>query len=161
MLGNDTDPDSPTLTAALGSGPGHGTLTLNANGSFTYAPAGNYTGPDSFTYTASDGQAQSAAATVALTVVEVPDDQEAQALADMVLGLKAAGAVNAGQANSLLVKINQIVSTLQQNKNNVACNLLKAFVNEVNSLVATGVLSSAQAAPLLAKAANLMAERGC
>ncbi|MBP1634773.1 MAG: repeat-containing protein, partial [Acidobacteria bacterium] len=161
VLGNDTDPDSPTLTAALASGPGHGTLTLNANGSFTYAPAGNYTGPDSFTYTASDGQAQSAAATVALTVVEVPDDQEAQALADMVLGLKAAGAVNAGQANSLLVKINQIVSTLQQNKNNVACNLLKAFVNEVNSLVATGVLSPAQAAPLLAKAANLMAERGC
>ena len=34
VLGNDTDVDSDTLTAVLVSGPAHGTLTLNANGSF-------------------------------------------------------------------------------------------------------------------------------
>ena len=55
VLGNDSDPDSEPLTAVLVTGPGHGTLTLNANGSFTYTPAANYTGPDSFTYRASDG----------------------------------------------------------------------------------------------------------
>ena len=37
------------------SGPTHGTLTLNANGSFTYTPAANYNGADSFTYQANDG----------------------------------------------------------------------------------------------------------
>ena len=53
MLSNDTDVDSPTLAAVLVSGPAHGTVTLNANGSFTYTPAANFNGPDSFTYTKS------------------------------------------------------------------------------------------------------------
>ena len=52
MLGNDTDADGQSLTAALVTGPAHGTLTLNADGSFTYTPAANYNGTDSFTYTA-------------------------------------------------------------------------------------------------------------
>ena len=58
MLGNDTDVDGNTLTAALVSGPAHGTLTLNANGSFTYTPAANYNGSDSFTYRANDGSSE-------------------------------------------------------------------------------------------------------
>ena len=36
VLANDTDPDGDTLSAVLVSGPAHGTLSLNANGSFTY-----------------------------------------------------------------------------------------------------------------------------
>ena len=44
-----------TLTAALVGGPAHGTLTLNADGSFTYTPTANYNGTDSFTYKANDG----------------------------------------------------------------------------------------------------------
>ena len=56
MLGNDADPDAATtLTAVLVSGPAHGTLTLNADGSFTYTPDANYSGPDSFIYRANDG----------------------------------------------------------------------------------------------------------
>ena len=38
------------LTFAKASDPAHGTLTLNANGSYTYTPAANFTGADSFTY---------------------------------------------------------------------------------------------------------------
>ena len=60
MLANDSDPDGDPLTAVLVTGPAHGTLTLNANGSFTYTPTANYTGPDSFIYRASDGANQSA-----------------------------------------------------------------------------------------------------
>jgi VCBS repeat-containing protein len=63
VLGNDTDPDSTTLTVALVAGTTHGTLTLNANGSFSYAPAANYHGPDSFTYRANDGSLNSGIAT--------------------------------------------------------------------------------------------------
>ena len=59
MLANDTDADGDPLTAVLVTGPSHGTLTLNANGSFTYTPAANYNGTDTFTYRANDGTADS------------------------------------------------------------------------------------------------------
>jgi VCBS repeat-containing protein len=71
VLANDTDADViDTLTATLGTGPSHGTLTLHADGSFVYAPNAGYTGSDSFTYTASDGLATSGSATVSLTVTD-------------------------------------------------------------------------------------------
>jgi VCBS repeat-containing protein len=54
VLDNDTDIDSPDLTAALVRGPANGTLTLNADGSFTYTPAATFSGQDNFTYRASD-----------------------------------------------------------------------------------------------------------
>jgi VCBS repeat-containing protein len=73
VLANDSDLDGDALSAALGSGPAHGTLVLNANGSFTYTPAANFHGSDSFTYRASDGDLASDAATVAITVTSVND----------------------------------------------------------------------------------------
>src|SRR5262249_8706938 len=68
VLANDTDPDSPTLTAVLVTGPSHGTLTLNANGSFTYVPDGSAAASDSLTYRASDGSLTRNRATVRITV---------------------------------------------------------------------------------------------
>jgi VCBS repeat-containing protein len=73
VLANDTDVDGDPLHAILVSGPAHGTLALNADGSFTYAPNANYNGADSFTYRANDGQADSNVATVNLTVNPVND----------------------------------------------------------------------------------------
>ncbi len=75
VLANDTDPDTgDTLTAVFVSGPSHGALTLNANGSFSYTPAPNYNGPDSFSYKARDARgAESSAATVSITVNAVND----------------------------------------------------------------------------------------
>src|SRR2546425_6037606 len=60
VLANDTDVDGDPLRAVLVSQPTHGSLTLNGNGSFSYTPAANYNGPDSFTYKANDAQADSA-----------------------------------------------------------------------------------------------------
>ena len=79
VLANDSDADGDTLTATLVSGPAHGTLALNANGSFTYTPAANYCGPDSFTYTLGDGHGGSDTATVSITVVCVNDPPDAVA----------------------------------------------------------------------------------
>src|SRR5262249_31727236 len=73
VLGNDTDPEGQPLTAQLVSGPAHGTLTFNANGSFTYTPAANYNGPDEFWYRASDGVYFGNAVAVTLTVNPVND----------------------------------------------------------------------------------------
>jgi VCBS repeat-containing protein len=74
VLGNDSDSDTASvLTAALVTGPAHGTLTLNANGSFTYMPNANFQGADSFTYKANDGAIDTNVATVSITVTSVND----------------------------------------------------------------------------------------
>jgi uncharacterized delta-60 repeat protein len=68
VLSNDTDADGDHLAATLVSGVSHGALTLNSDGSFTYTPAANFFGADSFTYKAGDGVGNSAAATVQIAV---------------------------------------------------------------------------------------------
>ncbi|WP_173010293.1 Ig-like domain-containing protein, partial [Mycolicibacterium sp. P9-64] len=73
VLSNDTNAGSGPLTAALGTGPTHGTLALGSDGSFTYTPQANYTGADSFTYTASDGTSTSNLATVTIGMTAVND----------------------------------------------------------------------------------------
>jgi len=72
VLGNDTDPSGLPLTAALGSGPAHGTLTLHSDGSFTYTPTAGFHGTDSFTYTAHDAFLGSNTATVTIHVRAPP-----------------------------------------------------------------------------------------
>src|SRR5207244_9973975 len=69
VLANDTDADGNALTAVLAVGPAHGTLSLSANGAFTYTPTNNYAGADSITYKANDGLTNSAIATVSITLV--------------------------------------------------------------------------------------------
>jgi VCBS repeat-containing protein len=68
ILANDIDPDGDALTAVLQNDASHGTLALSADGSFTYTPVPGYYGSDNFTYTASDGAADSQLATVSLAV---------------------------------------------------------------------------------------------
>ena len=73
VIKNDTDVETDSLSATLVSGPAHGTLTFNADGTFTYTPDVNYNGPDSFTYKVNDGADDSNVATVNLTVTAVND----------------------------------------------------------------------------------------
>jgi VCBS repeat-containing protein len=74
VLANDSDVNNDTLSAALVAGPAHGTLTLNADGSFEYHASANYNGADSFSYVASDGfGGTSAVTTVQLAVAAVND----------------------------------------------------------------------------------------
>ena len=74
VLTNDTDVDAgTTLTATLVANATNGTVTLASDGSFTYTPAANFNGTDSFTYTATDGTAVSSVATVTVTVTGVND----------------------------------------------------------------------------------------
>jgi VCBS repeat-containing protein len=73
ILSNDVDFDGDPLTVALVNGPAHGTLTLNADGSFDYRPFTDFNGLDSFSYKANDGLFDSNVATVRLTVSPVND----------------------------------------------------------------------------------------
>ncbi len=67
------DIDSSALTFALVSGPTNGTVVVNGDGTFTYTPAGNFNGSDSFEFKASDGSLDSSSATVSITVNAVND----------------------------------------------------------------------------------------
>ncbi len=77
VLANDSG-GTGGLAALLVAGPSHGSLTLTNNGGFTYTPANNFTGADSFTYDATDGQTTSSVATVTITISNLPDSQQRQ-----------------------------------------------------------------------------------
>ncbi|HTH56848.1 MAG TPA: Ig-like domain-containing protein [Cyclobacteriaceae bacterium] len=67
-----TDVDNDPLAYAIVTPPVHGTLT-GSPPNVTYAPALNFNGPDSFTFKANDGTADSNIATVAINVTPVND----------------------------------------------------------------------------------------
>jgi len=56
ILDNVSDPDGDPFTTALVTTTTHGTLTLKPDGTYSYTPQAGYVGPDSFTYSAVDGQ---------------------------------------------------------------------------------------------------------
>ncbi len=78
-----SDPDGDSLTYTLVTGPEHGTIVFNPDGSYVYTPGANYNGTDSFTFRASDGSLTSNVATIALAIAAVNDAPElANPLAD-------------------------------------------------------------------------------
>ena len=68
VLKNDSDADGNSLTALLIDNPANGTVEFHGDGSFSYSPAGGFTGTDSFTYEASDGSLVSGAGVVTIDV---------------------------------------------------------------------------------------------
>jgi Bacterial Ig domain len=72
VLRNDSDVDGDPLTAVKVNSPSHGSVTLAADGAFSYTPDSGYTGSDAFTYKASDGGAFSPIRIVSLTVTAIP-----------------------------------------------------------------------------------------
>jgi len=69
---NDTDPNGDSLTVTAVTAPVNGTSAVGGSGAnVTYTPSAGYTGPDSFTYTVSDGSL-TATATVTVTVANNP-----------------------------------------------------------------------------------------
>ncbi len=72
VLANDSDPDGDALTVVSVGDPGNGTAASNPDGTVTYTPAPDFSGSDSFTYSAGDGIA-SASGTVTVQVSPVND----------------------------------------------------------------------------------------
>jgi VCBS repeat-containing protein/ELWxxDGT repeat protein len=74
LVANDVDQgDHLTYSLALNGAPGHGNVVIHADGSYSYTPADNFNGTDSFTYQVSDGHGGTSSATVTLNVVAVND----------------------------------------------------------------------------------------
>ena len=69
--------EGDTLTYSVVTPPAHGTVSISGS-TATYTPSANYNGPDSFTFKANDGRADSNVATVSVTVTPVNDAPAAQ-----------------------------------------------------------------------------------
>jgi len=73
VLTNDTGLPAPSaVPIAAGATAQGGTVILNADGSFSYTPANNFTGPDTFTYTVTNANSPDDSTTVTITVVAPP-----------------------------------------------------------------------------------------
>lgn len=68
-----TDIDKNLLEYSIVKGPEHGTLGALIGGRVTYTPAKDYSGPDNFTFKASDGDLESNVSAVSLTITPVND----------------------------------------------------------------------------------------
>jgi len=72
VLANDSDPDGDALNLDSASA-NNGTASALPNDRVSYTPDANYFGPDTITYTVSDGNGGTANSTVAVTVTSIND----------------------------------------------------------------------------------------
>ncbi|MEC0203994.1 isopeptide-forming domain-containing fimbrial protein [Paenibacillus lautus] len=80
---NGTDPDGDPLTYAKGTDPGNGTVTVNADGTWTYTPTQAFIGQDSFTVIANDGKCAKTEATINVEVSDsVPSTNQPPVVSD-------------------------------------------------------------------------------
>ena len=70
VLAGSIDVDEDNITITNHTSPAHGNVSVAADGSFVYGPTANFHGPDSFGYTASDGQGGTATGFVNIDVGE-------------------------------------------------------------------------------------------
>lgn len=116
VLANDTDRNGDVLTAVLVDGPDHGTLVLNADGSFSFVGAANYNGADSFSYVARDQHGVlSAVTTVVLNVASVEDlpvglSDSASVLEDGSLAINVLGNDSDGDGDALSIVLGGMTS---------------------------------------------------
>ncbi|TLP78133.1 retention module-containing protein [Pseudomonas nitroreducens] len=79
IVASDVDGDTLGYAVKAGFTPAHGSVTVDAaTGDYTYTPAANYNGPDSFTVTVSDGKGGFVDSVVNINVTPVNDAPEAK-----------------------------------------------------------------------------------
>jgi len=88
VLANDSDPDGDLVTLVASTQGNHGTVSCSSTGACTYMPASGYSGPDSFTYTISDGHGGIAIATVNVTLLSIPLHTQAEVNEAVIRGVQ-------------------------------------------------------------------------
>ena len=123
LLANDSDLDGDSLSLTGAGAAAHGTTAFGNNGTadptddfVTYTPVAGYFGPDSFTYSVSDGHGGTATATVNLTVQAAAPtsaytlgtsgddviDKSAQTITQLISGVGGNDSLSGGAANDTL-----------------------------------------------------------
>ncbi|MTK52652.1 Ig-like domain-containing protein, partial [Paludibacter sp.] len=73
VAGNDTPSRDGGNAWSVKGNPSHGTVTMNADGTYIYIPTPNYHGADTFTYAITDANGDQSIATVAITVMPLSE----------------------------------------------------------------------------------------
>ena len=108
ILANDKG--SGLVTDSIVANPANGTLTQNADGSFSYVPNAGFSGIDTYTYTLRDSSGQvSNVATVTVTVKPVATGDTYQAIAGQPLTIGTGTGVLTNDVGST-VTVNQVVA---------------------------------------------------
>jgi len=144
--GNASDVDDDPLSVVIVSGPVHGSLVRNADGSFTYTPTAYYAGGDSFTYKVNDGAADSNVATIVLTVTQVnhvPVAVNDTAATDQGVPVTINVLANDSDIDNVLS-----VASFQLGGSNVVAGGLNSTYSLYFDFNATGHLTSANTDPL-------------
>ncbi len=92
------DPDDATLTYTVVAGPTHGMLS-GTGANRIYTPNANYSGPDSFTFKATDCVGDSNIATVTINVTPVNDDPILGAIGDQTIDEMAPYSITLGSTD--------------------------------------------------------------
>ncbi len=74
LLSNDTDPDGDDLEIISFSQPVNGTLVDNLDGTYSYTPNPDHTGPETFNYTVDDAKGSTNSAQVTIVVTPPIND---------------------------------------------------------------------------------------
>jgi uncharacterized repeat protein (TIGR01451 family) len=100
VLLNDDLGDPPISSLTVISAPSHGAAILNLDGSFTYTPAVNFYGVDSFVYQLCDADGDCSTATVTITVIATQ--------ADLAVFKSGSGSVTAGSNLTYTVTVTNL-----------------------------------------------------
>ncbi|MCZ6816969.1 MAG: HYR domain-containing protein, partial [Planctomycetota bacterium] len=88
-------------------------------------------------------------------------EETLESLIDEVDELVRFDVLNRGQGNSLTKKLEAVIKRLADGRTRAACNMLRAFINQVTDLIATGVLTSEAGQPLIDATTDIYHAAGC
>jgi hypothetical protein len=137
-----SDPEGSALNFVLVTGPENGSLTLNTNGTFSYAPNAEFNGSDSFAFTTNDGSLDSTPATVSLNITAVNDAPTANAASfstdeDVALNGSLTGSDVEGSALSFVLVAGPVNGSLTLNADGTFSYVPNADFNGSDSFAFT------------------------
>lgn len=99
-----TDINNDPLTFSKTSSPGHGTVSFNTDGTFTYTPTDNYWGEDSFNFDVKDNSNETDTGTVYINVGSTTgnDTINGGSTPDTIYGLEGDDLIDAGTGNDFV-----------------------------------------------------------
>ena len=112
-------------------------------------------GTTTVVHTADDGHGNTATCTFTVTVLTP------QAIIQNLINSVNASSLTGTQKNGLLAKLNAALNAINSGQQNVACNKLSEFVNNVGNLISQGSLTAAQGNAWISSANHVRNTIGC
>jgi hypothetical protein len=100
------------------------------------------------------------ARTTAVFVAKRSVADQADLLIGQIEDLVAAGVLNQGQGNALIVKLQNAIAKFAKGNAKAAASQLQAFINQVEDFVADGILTAEQGVALIMAAEDIVATIG-